>query len=67
MIESAQGEVVDKLADNEEELVDYCMIFLNEDTLKKYNGIGASDETILLRMTIDDLTTCLLTQKYPLD
>ena len=67
MIESAQGEVVDKLADNEEELVDYCMIFLNEDTLKKYNGIGASDETILLRMTIDDLTTCLLTQKYPLN
>jgi hypothetical protein len=67
MIESAQGEVVDKLTDNEEELIDYCMIFVNEETLKNYDGIGASDETLLLRMTIDDLTTCLLTQKYPLN
>lgn len=62
MVESAQGEIVDKLTDVEADLIDYCMIFVNEETLDKYDGIGASDETLLLRMTVDQLATCLLTQ-----
>ena len=66
LVESAQGEVVDKLTDKEEELIDYCMIFANDETLNKYDGIGAKDETILIKMTIETFLTCLLTQKYPL-
>jgi hypothetical protein len=65
MVECAEGEVVDTLTDKEDELIDYCIIFANEKNLKSYSGIGASDETLLLRVTIDAFTNCLLTQKFP--
>jgi hypothetical protein len=65
MVECAEGEVVETLTDKEDELIDYCIIFANEKNLKSYSGIGASDETLLLRVTIDTFTHCLLTQKFP--
>jgi hypothetical protein len=65
LIECANGQVDNKVPESEDEFIDYCVLFSNEEEMYTYKGIGA-DSLQLLKMTVETFEQCLFKQQFPI-
>ncbi len=65
LIDCADGQLADTVPESENEFVDYCVLFSNDDKMVEYDGVGA-DSAQLLKMTVDTFILCLIRQKFPI-